>query len=139
MAGVDGKGELPSASSMDKARPMHCCLAIGLGLFVGALRGLGAEPGVISLAGAIDFHCHSAPDAVARSINSFEVVRQARAAGSGFGRHPIGHFDSGRKRGRSQHRLFVRPCGAASSFDRLRVRRLGGGYSRARSFRQASS
>ena len=31
--------------------------------------------------GAIDFHCHSAPDTVARSINSFEVARQARAAG----------------------------------------------------------
>lgn len=34
-----------------------------------------------SLAGAIDFHCHSAPDSVARSLDSFEVVRQARAAG----------------------------------------------------------
>lgn len=34
-----------------------------------------------SLAGVIDFHCHSSPDTVSRSINSFEVVRQARAAG----------------------------------------------------------
>lgn len=33
------------------------------------------------LSGVIDFHCHSAPDSVARSISSFEVVRQARAAG----------------------------------------------------------
>jgi hypothetical protein len=35
----------------------------------------------ISLAGVIDLHAHSAPDAVARSINSFEVVRQAKTAG----------------------------------------------------------
>src|SRR3954471_8410479 len=35
----------------------------------------------VSLAGAIDFHCHSAPDTVARSINSFEVVRNAKASG----------------------------------------------------------
>ncbi len=34
-----------------------------------------------SLAGVIDFHCHSSPDTVSRSINSFEVVREARAAG----------------------------------------------------------
>jgi hypothetical protein len=34
----------------------------------------------ISLAGAIDFHCHSAPDSVARSINSFGVVRNAKTA-----------------------------------------------------------
>lgn len=42
---------------------------------------LAAQPAAESLTGAIDFHCHSAPDTVARSINSFEVVRQARAAG----------------------------------------------------------
>src|SRR3954468_17275147 len=35
----------------------------------------------VSLAGVIDMHAHSAPDAVARSINSFEVVRQAKGAG----------------------------------------------------------
>jgi hypothetical protein len=35
----------------------------------------------ISLQGAIDFHAHSAPDVTKRSANSFEVVRQARAAG----------------------------------------------------------
>jgi hypothetical protein len=42
----------------------------------------GAVPEVnsISLAGVIDLHCHSAPDTVARSINSFGVVRQAKAA-----------------------------------------------------------
>lgn len=42
----------------------------------------GAEPAPeISLAGAIDFHCHSAPDTVARSVSSFTVVRNAKAAG----------------------------------------------------------
>src|SRR5258706_15670967 len=47
-----------------------------------ALSSPAAQPAAeTSLAGAIDFHCHSAPDTVARSINSFEVVRQARAAG----------------------------------------------------------
>src|SRR3954468_8575632 len=46
-----------------------------------AVAPLLAQPAVDPLAGAIDFHCHSAPDTVARSINSFEVVRQARAAG----------------------------------------------------------
>lgn len=35
----------------------------------------------VSLAGRIDFHAHSGPDTVARSLNSFEVVRQAKAAG----------------------------------------------------------
>ena len=45
-----------------------------------AARGL-AQPAEISLAGVIDFHAHSAPDTVARSLNSFAVVRDARAAG----------------------------------------------------------
>ncbi|HVZ64106.1 MAG TPA: DUF6282 family protein [Opitutaceae bacterium] len=36
---------------------------------------------VVSLEGAIDFHAHSAPDTTRRSANSFEVVRQAKAAG----------------------------------------------------------
>jgi hypothetical protein len=35
----------------------------------------------VSLAGRIDFHAHSGPDTIARSLNSFEVVRQAKAAG----------------------------------------------------------
>jgi hypothetical protein len=34
-----------------------------------------------ALQGVIDFHCHSGPDVVGRSINDFEVVRQAKAAG----------------------------------------------------------
>lgn len=34
-----------------------------------------------SLRGVVDFHSHSAPDTVGRSLNSFAVVRQARAAG----------------------------------------------------------
>jgi len=33
------------------------------------------------LAGAIDFHCHSGPDAVPRSVNDLELVRLARRAG----------------------------------------------------------
>jgi Family of unknown function (DUF6282) len=41
--------------------------------------GTPAEAG--SLAGVIDFHAHSAPDTVGRSLNSFAVVRQAKAAG----------------------------------------------------------
>jgi hypothetical protein len=40
-----------------------------------------AERAEISLSGAIDLHCHAAPDTVARSAGSFDVVRQARAAG----------------------------------------------------------
>jgi hypothetical protein len=50
-------------------------------LFAGLFARAAAQSEQISLAGVIDFHCHSAPDTVARSINSFEVVRQARAAG----------------------------------------------------------
>lgn len=42
---------------------------------------LAADAPAVSLAGRIDFHCHSGPDTVARSLNSFEVVRQARTAG----------------------------------------------------------
>jgi hypothetical protein len=38
----------------------------------------GAE---ISLNGVIDLHCHAAPDTVARSAGSLDVVRQAREAG----------------------------------------------------------
>lgn len=34
-----------------------------------------------SLVGVVDFHAHSAPDTVARSRDSFTVVRQAKAAG----------------------------------------------------------
>lgn len=35
----------------------------------------------ISLAGVIDFHCHSAPDVTARSLNDLQLVRLARQAG----------------------------------------------------------
>lgn len=41
--------------------------------------GTPAEAG--PLAGVVDFHAHSAPDAVPRSLTSFAVVRQAKAAG----------------------------------------------------------
>jgi hypothetical protein len=48
---------------------------------LGALRAVADDAVPISLAGAIDFHCHSAPDTVARSVSSFDVVRNAKAAG----------------------------------------------------------
>ncbi|MBC7534658.1 MAG: hypothetical protein H7258_03080 [Ferruginibacter sp.] len=35
----------------------------------------------ISLAGVIDFHCHTAPDVTARSLNDLQLVRLARQAG----------------------------------------------------------
>jgi len=35
----------------------------------------------VSLEGVIDFHSHSAPDVTKRSVDSFEVVRNAKAAG----------------------------------------------------------
>ena len=57
----------------------HPCLR---GLFFAAVLARGAaQSEQISLAGVIDFHAHSAPDTVSRSLNSFAVVRDARAAG----------------------------------------------------------
>jgi hypothetical protein len=40
-----------------------------------------AQSQAVSLEGVIDFHAHSAPDVTSRSINSFAVVRLAKAAG----------------------------------------------------------
>src|SRR5438034_2548951 len=64
---------------------LPAALAVMFGAFLPGdlVSRAGAQPAAseISLAGVVDFHCHSAPDTVARSINSFEVVRQARAAG----------------------------------------------------------
>src|SRR6185436_977930 len=60
--------------------PMRFALCLAL-LLVSAGRSVAQND--ISLAGVIDMHAHSSPDAVARSINSFEVVRQAKAAGMG--------------------------------------------------------
>lgn len=40
-----------------------------------------AKADSISLAGVIDFHCHSAPDATPRSVNDFQLVRLAKQAG----------------------------------------------------------
>jgi hypothetical protein len=40
-----------------------------------------AQPPVNPLAGVIDFHCHSAPDTVPRSLNDLELVRLARRSG----------------------------------------------------------
>src|SRR6185436_8599881 len=60
--------------------PMRFALCLAL-LLVSAGRSVAQND--ISLAGVIDMHAHSSPDAVARSINSFEVVRQAKASGMG--------------------------------------------------------
>src|SRR4051812_33732983 len=62
-------------------RPSNMRFRVLLGLFALSALAKAQTAAEESLAGAIDFHCHSAPDTVARSINSFEVVRQARAAG----------------------------------------------------------
>ena len=53
------------------------------GLLATVLRAAAAAPPpeTVTLAGVIDFHAHSAPDTTGRSLNSFEVVRQARDAG----------------------------------------------------------
>lgn len=40
-----------------------------------------AQDDPISLAGVIDMHCHTAPDATARSINDFDLVRLAKRDG----------------------------------------------------------
>ena len=50
-------------------------------VFAVLLARAAAQPEPVSLAGVIDFHAHSAPDTVSRSLNSFAVVRDARAAG----------------------------------------------------------
>src|SRR5258708_21904749 len=56
-------------------------LFIGLVLLAAsALRGRAADEPV-SLAGVSDLHCHTAPDAVPRSINGFELARLGRDAG----------------------------------------------------------
>jgi hypothetical protein len=51
-------------------------------LLVAGLSGHAADQAnPVSLDGVIDFHCHSSPDVNKRSVNSFEVVRNAKAAG----------------------------------------------------------
>jgi hypothetical protein len=49
--------------------------------FLGLFGRLVAQTPPVSLEGVIDFHAHSAPDVTQRSLNSFEVIRQAKAAG----------------------------------------------------------
>src|SRR6185503_2763513 len=63
-----------------RSAPCSLLLALCLALLL-VSAGRSVAQNDISLAGVIDMHAHSAPDAVARSINSFEVVRQAKAAG----------------------------------------------------------
>ncbi|HVS52937.1 MAG TPA: DUF6282 family protein [Opitutaceae bacterium] len=55
--------------------------ALAFGVTLSARAENTPAPASISLQGAIDFHAHSAPDVTKRSANSFEVVRQAKAAG----------------------------------------------------------
>jgi hypothetical protein len=60
-------------------------LAVGAALLGSALparaENAPAAAAQVSLQGVIDFHAHSAPDVSRRSATSFEVVRQAKAAG----------------------------------------------------------
>lgn len=49
--------------------------------FFGLLSRAGAQTPQVSLEGVIDFHAHSAPDVNKRSLTSFQVIRQAKAAG----------------------------------------------------------
>jgi hypothetical protein len=60
---------------------MKPLLVSGALVFVSGFLFGQTDTSAISLTGAIDFHCHSAPDTVARSINSFGVVRNAKEAG----------------------------------------------------------
>jgi hypothetical protein len=62
--------------------PPRSWIVAALALVLGALPGRADVPTPpVSLEGVIDFHAHSAPDVTRRSINSFEVVREAKAAG----------------------------------------------------------
>jgi Family of unknown function (DUF6282) len=62
-------------------KPMRFCLPLA-GLLASLLASPAfAQPPVVSLEGVIDFHSHSAPDVTKRSLDSFEVVRNAKAAG----------------------------------------------------------
>jgi hypothetical protein len=52
------------------------------GLLLAGLTARAGDPAnPVSLEGVIDFHCHSSPDVNKRSVNSFEVVQNAKAAG----------------------------------------------------------
>jgi Family of unknown function (DUF6282) len=52
------------------------------GLLAASLMGRArAQPNPVSLEGVIDFHSHSSPDVTSRSVSSFQVIRNAKAAG----------------------------------------------------------
>lgn len=61
--------------------PRKCWIGILLLALFLRLSTQGADSPPPSLAGVIDFHAHSAPDVSKRSLSSFDVVRQAKAAG----------------------------------------------------------
>ena len=65
---------------MKPPRTLLIIIVAGLTLS-GLFNQAGAQTPPVSLEGVIDFHAHSAPDVSKRSLNSFEVVRQAKAAG----------------------------------------------------------
>ncbi|HVW22856.1 MAG TPA: DUF6282 family protein [Opitutaceae bacterium] len=56
-------------------------LAALAGLLLGGLPAAADPVDQVSLQGVIDFHAHSAPDVTGRSIDSFGVIRNAKAAG----------------------------------------------------------
>ena len=56
-------------------------LTAGLLVLAGAGAGAADRTAADLLLGAIDIHCHSAPDVVARSVNDMQLAELARAAG----------------------------------------------------------
>jgi hypothetical protein len=62
-------------------KPLRLTLLLG-GLLAAALAVRASDPSPpVSLQGVIDFHSHSSPDVTKRSVDSFSVVRNAKAAG----------------------------------------------------------
>ena len=60
---------------------MRSYLFVAAALILGLAGPAFGQPAPVSLEGVIDFHSHSAPDVTKRSVDSFEVVRNAKAAG----------------------------------------------------------
>lgn len=56
-------------------------LLLTIGIGGGLARGTAKARADESLRGAIDVHCHTAPDALARSVDDVALARQAKAAG----------------------------------------------------------
>ena len=56
-------------------------LTIGIGIGCGLVSGTAKAQADEILRGAIDVHCHTAPDALERSVDDIALARQAKAAG----------------------------------------------------------